>query len=69
MSSKIEDTVHRAYTSKAKYSELQPGLPEDYKQIKTLGDLLKLNYKHASVDEQLRGNLLRKLRSKEHPYP
>jgi magnesium chelatase subunit I len=69
MSSKIEDTVHRAYSSKPKYAELQPGLPEEYKQIKTLGDLLKLNYRHASVDEQLRGNLLRKLRSKEHPYP
>ncbi|MEO9319059.1 MAG: AAA family ATPase [Nitrososphaera sp.] len=69
MSSKIEDIVHRAYSSKPKYSEIQPGVPEDYRQVKTLGDLLKINYKHASADAQLRGNLIRKLRAGEHPYP
>src|SRR5205085_11391392 len=69
MSSKTEEIVHRAYGSKPKYTEVQPGVPEDYKEISTLGDLLKRNYKHASVDEQLRGNLLRKLRAGEHPYP
>jgi magnesium chelatase subunit I len=48
---------------------MMPGVPEDYKQIKTLGDLLKLNYKHVTVEEQLRGNLVAKLRAGEHPYP
>ncbi|MEO9363877.1 MAG: AAA family ATPase [Nitrososphaera sp.] len=68
-SSKIEETVRRSYTSKPKYSEVMPGVPEDYKQLKTLGDLLKVNYKHVTVEEQLRGNLVAKLKAGEHPYP
>jgi magnesium chelatase subunit I len=69
MSLKIEETVHRSYSSKPKYDEIMPGVPEDYKQLQTLGDLLKINYKHARVEEQLRGNLINKLRKGEHPYP
>src|SRR5581483_437961 len=69
MSSKIEETVHRSYSSKPKYTEVMPGVPEDYKQIKTLGDLLKVNYKHVTVEEQIRGNLIAKLKKGEHPYP
>jgi magnesium chelatase subunit I len=68
-SSKIEETVRRSYTSKPKYSEVMLGVPEDYKQLKTLGDLLKINYKHVTVEEQLRGNLVAKLKAGEHPYP
>lgn len=67
--SKIEETIHRSYTSKPKYSEFMPGVPEDYKQLKTLGDLLKINYRHVTVEEQLRGNLIAKLKAGEHPYP
>lgn len=69
MSSKIEETVQRSYTSKPKYTEIMPGVPEDYKRLKTLGDLLKVNYKHITVEEQMRGNLVAKLRRNEHPYP
>ncbi len=69
MSLKIEETVRRSYSSKPKYDEIMPGVPEDYKQLRTLGDLLKINYKHARVEEQLRGNLINKLRKGEHPYP
>jgi magnesium chelatase subunit I len=69
MSSKIEEAVHRSYTSKPKYAELMPGVPEDYKQVKTLGDLLKINYKHVTVEEQMRGNLIAKLKKGEQPYP
>ena len=68
-SSKIEETVRRSYTSKPKYSEVMLGVPEDYKQLKTLGDLLKINYKHVTVEEQLRDNLVAKLKAGEHPYP
>lgn len=68
-SSKIEETVRRSYTSKPKYTEIKPGVPEDYAQIKTLGDLLKINYKHVTVEEQLRGNLIAKIKAGEHPYP
>ena len=65
----MEEAVRRSYSSKPKYEELMPGVPEDYKQLTTLGDLLKVNYKHASVETQLRGNLIAKLRKGEHPYP
>ena len=37
------------------------GLPEDYKQIKTLGSLLEINYKIISAKEQLRQNLISKM--------
>jgi magnesium chelatase subunit I len=67
--SKSDDLVRRSYSSKPKYTEIMPGVPEDYKQIKTLGDLLKINYRHATVEEQLRGNLIAKLKAGENPYP
>jgi magnesium chelatase subunit I len=69
MSAKIEEMVHRSYTTKPKYAEIMPGVPEDYKQVNTLGDLLKINYKHTTVEEQMRGNLVAKLKKGEHPYP
>jgi magnesium chelatase subunit I len=69
MSAKIEEAVHRSYSTKPKYDEVMPGVPEDYKQVKTLGDLLRINYKHVSVEEQMRGNLIAKLKKGEHPYP
>src|ERR671938_639389 len=31
----IQEMVHHSYTSSPKYNELVPGLPEDYKKIKT----------------------------------
>src|ERR1041385_110463 len=69
MSSKtIEDIVHRSYNVKPKYTEILPGVPEDYKEIKTLRDLLQINYKHVSVEEQIRGNLIAKIKKGEHPY-
>ena len=69
MSSKhIEDIVHRSYNLKPKYTEILPGVPEEYKEIKTLGDLLQINYKHISVEEQIRGTLVAKMKNGEHPY-
>jgi magnesium chelatase subunit I len=69
MSSKnVEEVVHRSYTSKPKYTEILPGVPEDHKQIKTLEDLLNINYKHVSVGEQLRGNLIVKMKKGDNPY-
>jgi magnesium chelatase subunit I len=69
MSAKFDDLVKKSYSSRPKYTEAMPGVPEDYKQLKTLGDLLKTNYKHVTVEEQLRGNLIAKLKAGEHPYP
>src|SRR5574341_1176397 len=65
----IKEAVHRSYTSQPKYSEIVPGVPEDYKQIHTLGQLLELSYKDASVEEQMRGNLIAKRKRNEEPYP
>jgi magnesium chelatase subunit I len=44
------------------------GVPEDYEQIKTLGDLLDIHYKHVPVEEQIRTNLIMKMKNKEYPY-
>lgn len=69
MTQRVEETVHHCYTSKPKYTEIMPGVPEDYKQIETLGDLLNICYKQVSVQEQMRGNLISKLKRGEHPFP
>jgi magnesium chelatase subunit I len=45
------------------------GVPEDYKRIKTLGDLLEVNYKIVSAKEQLRRNLILKIRTNKKKYP
>jgi len=70
MSSKtIEEFINQSYVSKPRYIEIMAGVPEDYSQIKTLGDLLAINYKHVTVERQLRSNLIAKLKSHEYPYP
>jgi magnesium chelatase subunit I len=65
----VEDFIHHSYQSDPTYSELMVGVPHDYTHIKTLGDLLRINYKQATVDEQMRGNLISKLKNREYPYP
>jgi magnesium chelatase subunit I len=64
----IEELVHRSYSSPPKYAQMMPGLPEDYKKIKTLRDLLEINYKHVSIEEQMRGNLIQKIKQGEEIY-
>src|ERR687886_1867884 len=44
------------------------GVPEDYKEIRTLRDLLEINYKHVPVEEQIRTNLIMKMKNNEYPY-
>ena len=60
--------VHKSYNSDPDYKQSVPGLPENFKEIKTLEDLLSINYKHVSVNDQLRGNLITKLKSQQFPY-
>lgn len=60
--------VHKSYNSDPDYKQSVPGLPENYKEIRTLKDLLSINYKHVSVSDQLRGNLITKLKSRQFPY-
>jgi len=65
----IEELVKRSYSSAPKYTEIMAGLPEDYKQIKTLGSLLEINYKIISAKEQLRQNLISKMERNDIRYP
>jgi magnesium chelatase subunit I len=60
--------VHKSYNSDPDYKQSVLGLPENYKEIKTIEDLLSINYKHVSVNDQLRGNLITKLKSQQFPY-
>jgi len=69
MEQEIENFVNRSYGSTPKYAEVVAGVPEDYKQIKTLRDLLEINYKVVSAKEQLRKNLISKIKSKNIKYP
>ncbi len=67
--SKIRELVYSAYNSAPRYKEIAAGLPEDYKSINTLGQLLEINYKYVSVDDQLRRNLIEKRKEGKNPYP
>ncbi|HLA21949.1 MAG TPA: AAA family ATPase, partial [Nitrosopumilaceae archaeon] len=69
MAHEIEELVKRSYRSAPKYTEIMVGLPEDYKQIKTLGSLLEINYKIISAKEQLRQNLISKMERNDIRYP
>ena len=60
--------VQDSYKSNPKYDEIRPGLPENYKDIRTIGDLLRNNYKSLSVQQQLRQNLILKLKNSTFPY-
>lgn len=65
----IKEFVRRTYAAQPKYTETAPGVPEDYKQIRTLGQLLEISYREASAEEQMKRNLMNKRRSNEEPYP
>jgi len=69
LAQELENLVRRSYSSIPKYTEIMTGLPEDYKQIKTLGDLLEINYKLIEAKEQLRQNLILKIQTNGIKYP
>ena len=64
----MEKMVLDSYKSDPTYNEIFPGVPQNYKEIKTLKDLLEINYKHAKVDDQIRGNLITLLKKGINPY-
>ena len=68
MSETYEKSVTRSYSSDPKYTEVQAGVPEDYDDITTLGDLLEINFKLVPVKEQLRKNLISKIERDESKY-
>ncbi|MCZ6582743.1 MAG: hypothetical protein O6761_06195, partial [Thaumarchaeota archaeon] len=61
--------VKRSYSSEPKYTEIRAGIPEDYKEIKTLKDLLEINYKILGAKEQLRRNLILMTQTNNAKYP
>ena len=67
--SQSSNIVGQSYGSLPKYTEIKAGLPEDFKEIKTLGDLLAINYKIVGVKEQLRRNLISLINSDSPKYP
>ena len=64
----VEQLVNRSYDSSPEYRQVMPGVPENYREIKTLEQLFEINYKHASVEEQLRGNLVMRMKSGREVY-
>jgi magnesium chelatase subunit I len=68
ISENFKDVVHKSYSSGPDYKQKLPGLPENHMEIKTLEDLLSINYKHVSVNDQLRENLIMKLKGQQFPY-
>jgi len=60
--------VLNSYQSPPTYKEILPGVPENYKEIKSLANLLEINYKHVKVEGQIRGNLISILKKGENPY-
>ena len=68
MSETYEKSVAASYSSDPKYTEVQAGVPEDYDDITTLGDLLEINFKLVPVKEQLRKNLISKIEREESKY-
>ena len=69
MSKSFSEIVEQSYNTTPKYTEIKPGLPEDYKEIKTVGDLLEINYKLIDVKEQLRRNLISLIETGQPKYP
>ena len=67
--SETSSLVSQSYSSVPKYTEITAGLPEDFKEIKTLRDLLAINYKLVKVKDQLRQNLISKINSDSIKYP
>jgi magnesium chelatase subunit I len=64
-----QELVTRSYSSEPKYTEIKAGLPEDYGEIKTLRDLLEINYKIVEAKEQLRKNLTNIIKHGGKKYP
>ena len=64
----ILELVKSSYSTVPIYKEVYCGVPENYVQIKTLGELLESNYKYRSTKVQLRENLISKLKVNENPF-
>jgi magnesium chelatase subunit I len=64
----VLELVESSYSNAPVYKEAYCGVPENYKEIKTLKELLESNYKYRSTKIQLRENLLSKIKNNENPF-
>lgn len=65
----LREAIRKVYSSQPSYSETMAGLPEGHDKIRTLNDLLEINYKLLDAREQLRRNLVAAMRSDSKKYP
>ena len=66
---KVKKAVHRSYTMAPDYTEIMAGLPDNFRQLTRLRDLLEINYKYISVQDQMRRNLVSRLKDGVKPLP
>ncbi len=64
----VLELVKSSYSNAPAYKEAYCGVPENYKEIKTLKELLESNYKYRSTKIQLRENLISKIKNNENPF-
>ena len=62
------ELVKSSYSNAPAYKEECCGVPENYKNITTLKDLLEINYKYRPTKIQLRENLISKIKKNESPF-
>jgi magnesium chelatase subunit I len=65
----LKESIRKVYSSQPQYTETKAGLPENYLELETVGDLLDVNYKLLDAKEQLRRNLISLMRSGGKKYP
>ena len=65
----VSQMVRRSYALPPTYKEESPGVPADHEEIRTLGDLLGINYKAVGIREQMRRNLLAATGANSEKYP
>lgn len=67
--SSVADLIKSSYFGNSTFKESYYNVPDNYKEIKTLKDLLEIKYKYKSTKNQLRENLINKIRNYENPFP
>lgn len=60
--------VKNSYDNPPSFKQVYYGVPQNYKSINTLRDLLEINYKYQPAKNQLRENLITKIKNNENPF-
>ncbi|HET6591130.1 MAG TPA: AAA family ATPase [Candidatus Nitrosocosmicus sp.] len=65
----ISELVRSSYTSQPSFSySSYYGVPENYKEVKTLRDLLEIKYRYQPTKTQLRENIIYRIKSFDNPF-